>query len=55
MFSKRESSNNIDLLLDEDGHLTNEDIGETEMFNAYFASTLMMGFGGPRDLSMGGP
>lgn len=55
MFLKRQSSNNIDPLLDEDGHLTNGDIGKPEMFNAFFASALMMGFGGPRALSMSVP
>lgn len=55
MFSKRQFSNNFDLLLDEYGHLTNRDIGKAEMFNAFFVSTLMLGFGGPRALGMDGP
>lgn len=55
MFLNRQSSNNFYPLLDEYGHLTNSNIGKAEMFNAFLASTLMMGFGGPRALSMKEP
>lgn len=35
--SKNRSRKNICLLLDEDGVLTNRDIDNTKMFNAFFA------------------
>ena len=38
--SKRRMRDNIDLLLDEVGHLTNRDVDKAEMFNAFFTSVL---------------
>ncbi|GAB0207774.1 hypothetical protein GRJ2_003243100 [Grus japonensis] len=47
--SKRRIRDNIGLLLDEVGHLTNRDIDEAEMFNAFFTSVFNTN-DGPRDL-----
>ena len=49
MKGKRRTKENIGLLLDREGLLTDNDIGKAETFNAFFASVLpsmlMMGFG----------
>lgn len=36
--SKQKTRDSIDPLLDEDGHLTNEDIGNTKIINYFFTS-----------------
>lgn len=36
--SKRRTRDNVGLLLDEDGHITNRDAEAVEMFNAFFVS-----------------
>lgn len=41
---EKRSKDNIILLLDEDGHLTNKDAGKAQMYNSS-SSTLMVGSG----------
>lgn len=48
---KRQTRNNIGLLLDEHGHLSNGDIDKAETFNAFFASVFNIddGLGSPHN------